>query len=109
MTEKEAWLSLAKTWSERLTKCTCGCGLLVVKDGSTGLCSSLDGLLDVTEEVQFKMRKIINKLPNIDDDSFSNYKWTGDRKGAAQRVAFCKKMAKACGKKRRSPKQKARA
>jgi hypothetical protein len=101
MTERAAWLYLAKRWDKAVLG---GDGDAMVRINTDRtivcLCDSIlrlqmDERIDVFTESCMVDR--IQRLPNINQSS--SYKWPRTLRGARSRAAFCRRMAKQCGKK----------
>ncbi len=91
MTEKQAWLKLAKMWDEARVDASTGLSAPTGSD-SCGLCPciylDIGDLLscDVTESMIAK----IEELPSLNCQGF---RWKTNLEGAKSRAAFCRKQA----------------
>jgi hypothetical protein len=99
MTEREAWLYLARLWSEA-QECPCGCKLIVVvplgEILSSGLCSAISAMCHVnliSGEVKREMRQ---KVDNVNKMYTGAYYWPQDLEGAKARAEFCKTQGEQC-------------
>ena len=95
MTEKQAWLKLAKLWDEPVLDFWCN-DYAVILDKRTryGLCECIT-CLPISDRMRDKMRRKARGRTQL-----GRYRWQLDARGARARAAFCRKMAAQCGRKR---------
>lgn len=104
MTEKEAWLYLAKKWDEESylgDTCEGFSAYVVIKDfRRPGLCHCLRGVRIekfISQEMYSEMkRKLDSHGPEKKYGDTFQYRWPLTMTGAKKRAAFCRRMAKLC-------------
>ena len=84
MTEREAWLWLAKRFSRAGAK-----GMLINGWRYQGICNCIDAIDPITTSPTAMIRRI---------RAFTGggYWWPRTKKGNQRRAAFCRRMAKEC-------------
>lgn len=108
MTQREAWLYLAKLWSGPLSDCPCGgCGGKVAADLASGLCVSVDRIAMLPAKTREAMRVRIRR--HREAIGGESYLWPTTEAGAKKRAAFCRRQAALLTKKRTSKKKKFKA
>ena len=101
MTERQAWLYLAKRWDKAFL--SDGYTVTNVCDDCThGLCQSLCHLEDEGEIDSNTRLEMSSKIPKSAD--FAPYVWPMTIAGAKKRAAFCRRMAAKCKPKRKTAK-----
>ena len=89
ITEKEAWLMLAKLWDRSLSiNPALTPGAMINGIVRTGLCSSIVSLFYAALITLQQMHDMKAKLPCV-----RRFVWPTTVEGAKERVAFCRKMA----------------
>lgn len=97
LSEREAWLKLAKLW----TKPDIGSSDCPrVLDWSFGVCHSVDDLRGMNEISVSLADRMREKAQNPKDPDA--WRWPLTIAGAKSRAAFCRKMAKLCSRKRKA-------
>jgi hypothetical protein len=96
LTEKQAWLYLAKEW--RQAKLTVHGEYGVFSDYCVGLCSGINHLSDCKRILSKKITiSMFDKIENHRNYNPCKYIWsTKTKQGMNCRVAFCMKQAKKC-------------
>lgn len=106
MTEREAWLYLAKIWT-KAKRCKSGEFEVIVKKGGEsslcwGLCTAIDHLewtRDIGGEIAEEMNRKIVAIGHTDEHPF---KWSiRTQAGKLARVKFCNDQAKALSAKKK--------
>src|SRR3990167_5049387 len=93
MTERQAWLFLAKAWDAAEGE-VIGGRVIFCAGMATGLCPMLCYLEDtakISEDTYNAMCAKIWRLPSV---TYQDHKWPIDKAGAKARVAFCRLQAK---------------
>lgn len=89
MTERQAWLKLAKIWDGAKDD---GDDIAYVPSGATGLCPSILEIRGyLTDQVYESMMRAIDDLRSVTEH---NHKWPMTLAGAKARAAFCRLQAK---------------
>lgn len=105
MTEKQAWLVLAKAWNKAIFINTRGASMATMPNGfrCDGLCRCIE-MISVTNEIRRRMLAKIKAIPEDLGSPFI-YKFPLTRDGAKKRADFCRaqaeKLSKKPGKKRK--------
>ena len=95
MTEKQAWLKLAKLWDESLLDFWREDYVVILDNRPRyGLCDCIT-CLPISDRMRDKMRRKARGRTKL-----GRYSWQLDARGARSRAAFCRKMAAQCGRKR---------
>lgn len=99
LTEKEAWLEMAKLWEDAVP-CSCGCETWRVEadeDSAGGLCDTLSWL-QRADVIAAETYYIMNtKLKDYGRRILGAYYWPQNAEGAKARVEFCKTQAENLG------------
>jgi len=93
MTEKQAWLYLAKKWDKPKKPPSDYAFVRISGMVCFGLCGSVKMLNITTRSV----KRMLNRIEVGWSRTFpfyDNYRWPRTRAGAKSRAAFCRKMAK---------------
>lgn len=91
MTEKEAWLYLGRLW-ECISR-ICNDNVIALW---FGLCLSIK-TLEIPDKISMKIRcEMLRKVDCVKRLPDSEYCWPRTKSGAAERAAFCRKMAREC-------------
>lgn len=92
MSEREAWLHLAKAWTEPFTDDGDVCVIDQTGLGfNFGLCHCIEDL-EMYDFISIAVEtRMLNKIPARSEDD--DYCWPLTVEGAGQRAAFCRKMA----------------
>ena len=92
MTEKQAWLKLAKLWDESLLDFWREDYVVILDNRPRyGLCDCIT-CLPISDRMRDKMRRKARGRTKL-----GRYRWQLDARGARSRAAFCRKMAAQCG------------
>ncbi len=98
MTERQAWLALAKMWDEAEPDCE---GDYCVDGLSYGLCYSIDApRISASEDVKCNMLDKVHRHPKSPRSKYL-FKWPTSKDGAKSRAAFCRKQAELLAPKKR--------
>lgn len=104
MTEKQAWLCLAKLWDKPHCDRDDWHGVKTGNYDSYGLCPCIEFLQQAVRISDDTFCDMMNKIPKR-RINLSAFAWRPNAAGAEQRAAFCRKMAKACERKKAKAKK----
>lgn len=99
LTERQAWLLLAKLWDKAKPKSPSGTYAVFFNDGSvSGLCACV-GWINTNSRTRCAM---IDKIRTGGSAIHRPYRWPRTLAGAKQRADFCRLQAKLCKRKKKS-------
>lgn len=98
LSERAAWLKLAKLWDNPMGNLE-NAYIDMGDRRSFGLCGCIASFHFAAKRTSYAtMWAMLDKVNEIMSETDNAYRWPTTRAGARQRAAFCRRMAKECSK-----------